>query len=286
MAKATENDAAEMTAALARYIEKLDRDNSVPAELKHLDAVLCTIATDRNLPDPKLQAKVIRYKLVNRIDYCRSSQARFLHYGHFIDEKGDPRLYHLIRLTTNQQKIGQRRGSKSALNRASALEEAKAIKNKSQLTVVERRAFDILKGARPRPRKNLIEVRATQLAKTVKAKWFSPRRQAGRSKGKWTRKPDADARSFQDLKPRLTLTNLVSIAAPVIEEFAGREIAVQDAADATFEALWHIVRAYKTVIIRDTPRRDLPITQNAVWGALIRWRRELKKLAPTANSLD
>jgi hypothetical protein len=89
MAKAPENDA-----ALARYIEKLDRDNSVPAELKHLDAVLCTIATDRNLPDPKLQAKVIRYKLVKRIDYCRSSQARFLHYGHFIDgnSDSDPRL--------------------------------------------------------------------------------------------------------------------------------------------------------------------------------------------------
>ena len=142
------------------------------------------------------------------------------------------------------------------------MEEAATIKNKSQLTVVERRAFDILKGARPRPRKNLIEVRATQLAETVKAKWFSPRRQAGRSKGKWTRKPDADARSFQDLKPPLTLTNLVSIAAPVIEEFAGCEIELRD---VTFKALWDIVRAYKTVIIRDTPQRDLTITQNAVW---------------------
>src|SRR5262249_42443947 len=126
MAKAPENDVAppeEVAAALARYIEKLDRDNSVRALLqpdqhrggvfKQLKTALCTIATDRNLDDPELQAKVIRNKLVNRIDYCRSSQARFLHYGHFIDEKSDPLPCYLIRITNNQLKIGQRRGSRS-----------------------------------------------------------------------------------------------------------------------------------------------------------------------------
>src|SRR5262249_7889842 len=42
------------------------------------------------------------------------------------------------------------------------------------------------------------------------AEWFG-RRQKGGPKGKWTRKPDAEARSFDALKAPLTLTELVSI---------------------------------------------------------------------------
>ena len=167
-------------------------------------------AKDRKSPDPELQAQAIRRKLVRRIDHDRSSQARWLHYGYFVDENSDLRFCHLIRLTNNQLKISQRRGSRS---RTAAREEAAAIKNISQLDVVERRAFDILKGARRKPRKNPIEKRAIQLADATKEKLFAPRR-AGRPKGKRTRKSDAEAQSFEALKPRLTLTDLVSIAAP------------------------------------------------------------------------
>jgi hypothetical protein len=268
----------ELVDALWRYIENSDATEKPPRvtatdrkKQKHLDDledILCTIAKGRKFAEPERQAQAVRNKLVGRIDYRRSSQARWLHYGRFIDKNSDLRLCYLIRLTNDQLKISQRRGSRS---RTAAREEAAAIKNISQLDVVERRAFDILKGARRKPRKNPIEKRATQLADATKENLFAPRR-AGRPKGKWTRKPDAKARSFEALKPRLTLTDLVSIAAPIIEEFAGKIAApiVEEFADKTirpnnaFMALRHIVCAYS-----ERPPRDLTLQH-----ALSRARRK------------
>ena len=228
--------------------------------LSKLETVLCTIAKERNVDDPKLQAQVIRNKLVRQIDYHRSGTARNLHYGRFVESwkrenlRPDAWLCYLVRRTSLIQKIGQRRGSKSISNRASAIEEAKTVK-RTQLTPVERRAFDILKGARRKSDKHPIERQAIQLARAVEDEWFS-RRQKGRPKGKWRRKPDAEARSFDALKPPLTLTDLVSIARGVIEDFAGRKIALRD---VTFEALLHIVCAYSKVITRETPERNLDL---------------------------
>jgi hypothetical protein len=67
--------------------------------------------------------------------------------------------------------------------------------------------------------------------------------------------------------------NSVSIAREVIEDFAGRKIALRN---ETFAALWHIVCAYSKVITRETPGRDLRITQKAVQEALSRIRRDLR----------
>jgi hypothetical protein len=255
--------------AFWRYIEN-SKATARQKHLRELDRVLRTIAKDRKFAKPELQAQAVRNKLVGRIDYRRSSQARWLHYGRFIDKNSDLRLGYLIRLTNNQLKISQRRGPGS---RTGAREEAADIKNISQLDVVERRALDILKGARRKPRKNPIEKRAIQLADAIKEKLFAPRR-AGRPKGKWTRKPGAKAGSFEALKPRLTLTDLVSIAAPIIEEFASKIAApiVEEFGDKTirpnnaFMGLRHIVFAYS-----ETPPRDLTIQQ-----ALSRAWRELR----------
>jgi hypothetical protein len=283
----------ELVDALWLYIENSDATEEEPPRVtatdrkkqKHLDDledILCTIAKGRKFAKPERQAQAIRNKLVGRIDYRRSSQARWLHYGHFVDKNSDLRLGYLIRLTNNQLKISQRRGPRS---RAAAREEAAAIKNISQLDVVERRALDILKGAHRKPRKNPIERRAIQLAAATKEKLFA-RRRAGRPKGKWTRKPDTQARSFEDLKPQLTLTVLVSIVAPIIEEFAGKIAApiVEEFGDKTirpnkaFMALRHIICAYS-----ETPPRDLTIQQ-----ALSRARRELRnaKTDPIVKLLD
>jgi hypothetical protein len=278
--------------ALARYIENAPKD--APEKLqrvtttgrqKHLEdlkGILCTIAKGRKLAeaDAKLQAQAIKNKLVRRIDYRRSPHARDLHYGHFVDKNSDLRLCCLIRLTN---KIGQGRGFGS---RTAAREEAAAIKNISQLEVVERRAFDILKGARRKPRKNSIERQAIQLAEATKVKLSSPRRTGRPKKGKWMRKPDVKAffadppeeRRFEALKPPLTLTDLVSITAPIIEEFAGK-ITQQNNA---FMALWHIVCAYSEVITRET-QRDLRISKKKVQQALSRVRRELRNTISDSN---
>ncbi len=275
----------ELVDALWRYIENSDATEKPPRltstdrkKQKHLDDfanILCTIAKGRKFAKPELRAQAIRNKLVRGIDHHRSSQARWLTYGHFVDENRDLRLCYLIRLTNNQLKISQRRGSRS---RTAVREEAAAIKNISQLDVVERRAFDILKGARRKPRKNPIEKRAIQLADATKEKMFAPCR-AGRPIGKWTRKPDAKARSFEVLKPQLTLTDLVSIAVPIIEQFAGKIRRPNEA----FTALWRIVCAYLDIITRETEQRDLLISEKAVQQALSRARRESRNAKSTAH---
>jgi len=289
--------------ALARHIENSDADAPkkpqpppTPHE-KHLGKLEHTLRTIAKAKDPKLtdselqaQAKAIRIKLVRRIENHRSSYARFLHYGLTVDENSDRQLYY-IRLTGDQLKIGQRRGSKS---RAAAREEAAAINDLSQLNVIEQRALDIFKGARRKPRKNLIEMRAIRLADATKEKFFSPRR-AGRPKGAKPRplqeaeeardEAEEARRAFDALKPRLALTDLVSIAAPIIEKFAGKIAApiVRDEfaekkmrPNNAFMALRHTVYAYS-----ETPPSDLAIQQ-----ALNRVRSELRNTRRRAGTVQ
>jgi hypothetical protein len=281
----------EVVDALWRYIE--NSDANAPEKLqqrvtktdrqKHLDDLEGILRTIAKGPNPERQAEAIRIRVVRRIDYHRSSHARDLHYEHFDEENSDLRLCYFIRLTSNRLKIGQRRGSRS---RTAAVEEAAAIKKTSELEVIEKRALDLLKGVRRKPRKNSIETQAIQLAEATKDKWFSPRR-TGRPKGykgKWTRKPDAklfeaykavadEDRSFEALKPLLTLTDLVSITAPIIEEFAGEKITRRNDA---FMALLHIVRAYSEVITRETSQRAMLINEKTVQQASSRVRGELR----------
>ena len=86
---------------------------------------------------------------------------------------------------------------------------------------VEQRAFNLLKGGGRKSDRHPIERRADQLAMAVEDEWFG-RRHKGRPTGKWTRMPNAEAPSFEALKPPLTVTDLVSIAVKVIEPFAGK----------------------------------------------------------------
>jgi hypothetical protein len=306
----------EVAGALARYVEENSDapETPTPPANKHLDDLehtLCTIAKAKGpkLADSELQAqaKAARIKLARRIDYHRSSIARNWRYGRFIDSWKrenaipDAWLCYIIRLTSLKRKIGQRRGSKSignwALARKDAIEQASAVKTRDQLLPVEQRAFDLRKGARRKSDKHPIERRAIQLAKAVENEWFS-RRQKGRSEGKWTRKPDAEAlsaaeaeeteemkalRRFDALRPPLTLTDLVSIAREVIEDFAGRKIRRPNKASM---ALWQVVCGYSKVIAREMPGRNLNISQKAVQEALSRVRRDLKKQRPDLMRIE
>ena len=140
----------------------------------------------------------------------------------------------------------------------------------------------ILKGARP-PRKNTrhpIEKRAFDLAKAVKAEWFSEAVTVGRPKGKWQRKPPgAHEQSFDAEKPPLTVLEVVLIAAPIIENFAQQKITRRSEA---FEALYRFVRAHSDIIQRHTPNRVLMINQRSIYQAL---RRARSKLRPSEKGL-
>jgi hypothetical protein len=230
------------------------------AEFKCLKAVLSKLAKTRGLNEPEMQAQIIRNRLVRSIEDYRSSIACMRQYDQFLEESlilttpPDYWLYYLVRLTYNKRTIGQRRGSVSG-TRSTSINDAATIKNFDQLSPVEQRAHAILKGARP-PRKNTrhpIEKRAFDLAKAVKAEWFSEAVTVGRPKGKWQRKPPgAHEQSFDAEKPPLTVLEVVLIAAPIIENFAQQKITRRSEA---FEALYRFVRAHSDIIQRHTPNR-------------------------------
>jgi hypothetical protein len=245
-----------------------------------LKAVLSKIAKGRGLPDPDLQAQIVRNKLFRRIEDHRSSIAGTPHYEHFVEplEKADQWVCDVIRLTINKRTIGRRRGSALRATLSSAIADAATITNVDQLTPVEQRAFAILKGAR-RPSKKTkhpIEKRALELAKVVEAEWFTTPPKTGRPKGRWKRKSASYQRkgdqSFDALKPPLTVFDVVLIAVPVIENFANCKIALQS---EEFEALYRVVCAYTDAICRDTPSRELGTSRKTVYQALRRARPEL-----------
>jgi hypothetical protein len=249
--------------------------------LQNLTSVLCTIAKRLNLDNPELQAKIIRNRLLGRIDDYRSNIPRQAQYGRFVEPwkreqtRPDAFLRYVVRLTDNKRTIGRRRGLKPVDNPASVIEEAASIESTTQLTPVQQRAFAILKGVRRRSRSHPIEKRAAHLAEAVEDEWLNSPRPRGRPRGKWTRQPEnTEEPSFKDLKPPLTLTQLIEIAAPVIEEFAQCRIAK---ADATFGALYHIICAYSDLIARNTASRDLRISRKAIQEALSRVRQARRK---------
>lgn len=119
------------------------------------------------------------------------------------------------------------------------------------------------KKQRVKSKKNIIEKRALCLAKSVKDKWF-PNKQKSKVGAKH--------------RPILfSIADVISIAAPIIEEFAKRPIAFRkrgsDSDPPSFEALYWIVRAYangarcekstvKQLLTRVRKRADARGTQN------------------------
>jgi hypothetical protein len=250
--------------------------------LDKLTTALSAIAEGRNLKDRKLQAQILRNKLVRAIEFYRNRIAAERHYASFVEpwereqQRPDGWLCYLIRLTSNKRSISRRHGSKPLGNLKSAIENAKTARNVMQLSPVEQRAFEILKGKRLGSKKHPIERRAILLAKAVEAGgWFLVHRPGGRPTGTWLRKrKNKGDRSFGALKPLLTISDVILILAPIIETFAGCKIRLRSEA---FDALYHAICAYSDLVQRNTPGRDLSISRNAVYQALRRARPELAR---------
>jgi hypothetical protein len=249
------------------------------AELNSLKAVLSRIAKARGLDKPEMQAQFIRNKLTRSIEHHRSDVACMRQYDQFLERSliltkpADYSLYYLIRLTQNKRTIGRRRRLLSGTTSAS-IDDAATIKNFDQLSPVEQLAYAFLKRAR-RPRKNTqhpIERRAFALAEAVKADWFPKRVVTGRPKGKWQRKPADTHESWDSETLPLTIPDVVSIATPIIENFAQCKITRKS---ETFDALYRFIQANSDVIQRHTPKRSLQISQKSVYQALRRSRLKL-----------
>jgi hypothetical protein len=189
---------------------------------------------------------------------------------------------YLVRLESNLRRIGLNRGAprlkrKRSDERKDAIDDATSVKLE-ELTPIERRAVELLKrGAgkqRVRPRKNFIEERAIRLAESVKRKWFPPKR-----------KPKVWAK--HDLQPPITLsiTDVISIAAPIIEEFAKEPILFRkrgsDSYPPSFEALYSAVCASsKSPLQKSTVMRLLRRIRSAIPLS------ETAQLTETINDTD
>jgi hypothetical protein len=244
--------------------------NQRAEQRRQLEAALEKIAKGCGRRDSKLQALITTNKLLRRIDDYRSSRARFRHYGHFVGLQRTERarregwLCYVIRLTHNERNIGRRRGLVAG-TKSSAIADATTIVHVDQLNPVEQRAYKILRGGR-RPKegtKHPIEKRAVELAEAVETEWFTALPRKHRKE-----------QSFGMLKPLLTISEVVSIAAPVIEEFAREKISARNLGS---DALEHTIRFCLKVgwIAREASfSRDKVISKKSLLVALSRMRRQ------------
>lgn len=130
--------------------------------------------------------------------------------------------------------------------------------------------MELLCGDRRKSKKNPIETLAIQLAQAVENEWFQSQAPIGRPSGKWNRNTGTPPGTL------LTIYDLVTIAAPVIEEFSRHKIR---RGSVSFDALLWTAYAYSDVISRKASSRKLHITPELVYQALSRARRELRALS-------
>ena len=242
-------------------------------QLHELAGALCKIAKSCGLSEPDLTAKIIRNKIVRRVEGYRAHFSCEQLYDDLVDTREGERSYdwvcHLVRITNRKQTT---RGKK-------ANEGVSTVRTADQLTPVERRAVELLRGEARKSKKNLIEERAIDLAQIVEEEWFRKPTKRGRPKGKWQRPPRKDVSlmsaqgqsTFELYKPLLTITDVIDVVAPIIEGFARQKIAPQGDA---FDALYHSVCAYSSEINRPTASRNLIISPQTVRRALNRSRGE------------
>jgi hypothetical protein len=226
--------------------QQRERANS----LKNALSGLRVIAKNLGAENPDAEAEKTKNRLLRHIANQEAARVRDQRYDasiaswRSVAQKPNKRwACHLVRLDSNMRSIGRLRGP-HPLSRKEAIEWAindAASVRAEELCPVERRAVEMLergfgKKQRVRSRKNAIEKRALRLAKRVKRKWF-PNKQNSK----------VGTNHDVDRPIRLSKTDVISIAAPIIEEFAKGPIAFRKRGSLSnppsFKALYWIVRA-------------------------------------------
>jgi len=108
---------------------------------------------------------------------------------------------------------------------------------------VLRRAVQLLVGAKPKPKKNPIELQALAIADAIRNDWVGPARYAGRPKGTFSHKIKFENMEYQ---VPLSVPEVISVVRPVIEELTGTELT------ASAKTLEVLLAAVKTIPLRCT----------------------------------
>ena len=220
--------------------QQRERANFLNKALNALRLIAKDLGTENPNAEPeKTKRRLLRHIADQEAARLRDQRydARIARWRSVVEKPNERWARHLVRLESNRRSIGRLRGP-HPLTRKKAIENAASVRAE-ELTPVERRAVEMLerdagKKQRVKPRKNIIEIRALRLAESVKRKWFP-------NKSKVGSKRDVDRAIL------LSITDVISIAAPIIEEFARKRIAFHkrgsDSDPPSFEALYWIVRA-------------------------------------------
>jgi hypothetical protein len=223
--------------------------------LDKLRSALCKIAKDRALDHPDMQARIISNRLTRRIERLKEDTFCKWHYDLFIKPSMTERKEFWLCYLVNC-----------------------AAKKQNTSPAVKKRAVELLGGASKKPRKNIIEKRAIELAEKIEKEWFLKQkrgRPAGRSKLDMRNfKKNSDGLPiFDSSKLPLTPTDVILVATPVVEEFAKAKIG---RTGSPFDALYWIVCVYSDDIIKQTTHREYLISRESVRRALNRARCVVK----------
>ena len=197
---------------------------AIDARHDELLRALTEIAKQRGLDEPVESANESKRTILRAIQRAKSEKLNTWHYQQFKEKTWIP-----LRPTIKWANILVRRAANEhrflGLSIQPRLNREQIIKNSTsrtrpKLRPVERRAVQILRGARLKSKKNFLEERAEELANVVKRDWFSANKCAGRSRG---------TPSFKGIKigqvslydVPLSMTEAIAAVMPLIDDLAG-----------------------------------------------------------------
>jgi hypothetical protein len=199
---------------------------AIDARYDELLRALTEIAMQRGFGEPVEVAIETRRNILRAIEREKSEKLNRWHYQQF-KEKSWKKVP--LRPTVEWAIVLVRRaaiehrslkfGIQPRLNRQQAIDHATSI-TLAELGPVERRAVEILCGARPKSKKNHVEDRAVRLAAVVNRDWFSANKCAGRSRGSHSFKRIEVGECFSYDVP-LSITEVISAVMPSIDDLAG-----------------------------------------------------------------
>jgi len=157
-----------------------------------------------------------RRKILRAIQRKRSDKLNDWHYRRSANKSRDEAseldidwASYLVRLKSN---------TKKGLARDDAIEDATGT-TVTDLTAIEKRAVELLRGAKRKAKKNFLENEAEELASAVEKDWFSFHESAGRPQGRNSQK----AIRIEGLSyyVPLSMSEVIATVFPLIEEAAG-----------------------------------------------------------------
>jgi hypothetical protein len=190
-----------------------------------LFCALVEIAAQRGLGEPVECANYIRRNILRAIQRTKTEKLNAWSYQRFKKKSWNRvPLRPTVEWATILVRCAAAEHRSLGLSIQPRLSREETIKNATSITFVElrpyeRRAVEILRGSKPKSKKNVVEVRAVALATAVNRDWFSANRDAGRPRGiKSSNGIKIKGHSYQ---VPLSVTEVIATVRPLIDDFAG-----------------------------------------------------------------